>query len=293
MGEVIDENDLAPHIRYQHTHRPRRAGRARTISGRSRPRAPTPAKALRFTANFLWMCQGYYRHSEGYTPEWKGMADVQGPDRPSAELAGGSGLHGQARRRDRLGRDRGDADSGDRQRLARMSRCCSARRPTSAPGRNAIEIADELRELQVDETWIHEIVRRKILYDQAVFTRKSFEEPEAVKQELLVGGRAYLGPDYDIETHFTPKLPAVAAAHRLHSRWRPVPGRSSRGKASVVTDEIERFTENGHSAEVRQGTRGRHHRHRDRLQPLRARRHRLRHRRQAARSSPIPSPIAA
>ena len=31
--------------------------------------------------------------------------------------------------------------------------------------RNAIPIADELRELQVDESWIHEIVRRKILYE--------------------------------------------------------------------------------------------------------------------------------
>ena len=36
----------------------------------------------------------------------------------------------------------------------------------------------------------------------------------------------------------------MAAAHRLHSRRRLVPGIKS-GKASVVTDEIERFTEKG------------------------------------------------
>ena len=24
------------------------------------------------------MCQGYYRHSEGYTPEWEGMKDFKG-----------------------------------------------------------------------------------------------------------------------------------------------------------------------------------------------------------------------
>src|SRR6185503_15693419 len=45
-------------------------------------------------------------------------------------------------------------------------------------GRNAIEIADELRALQIDEAWIHEIVRRKILYEQSIFTRRSFSEPE-------------------------------------------------------------------------------------------------------------------
>jgi cation diffusion facilitator CzcD-associated flavoprotein CzcO len=72
-------------------------------------------------------------------------------------------------------------------------------------GRNAIALADELRELQTDEEWIHEIVRKKILYDQAVFTRRTFTEPEVVKQELLTGVRAYLGPDYDVATHFTPR----------------------------------------------------------------------------------------
>src|SRR5712691_12614981 len=65
-------------------------------------------------------------------------------------------------------------------------------------GRNAIVLADELRELQIDETWIHEIVRRKILHDQAVFTGRSFSEPEVVKEELLSGVRAYLWQDYDL-----------------------------------------------------------------------------------------------
>src|SRR6185437_3805940 len=31
-----------------------------------------------FTANFLWMCQGYYRHSEGYTPQWPEMDSFKG-----------------------------------------------------------------------------------------------------------------------------------------------------------------------------------------------------------------------
>ena len=72
-------------------------------------------------------------------------------------------------------------------------------------GRNAIPLADELRELQIDEAWIHEIVRKKILREQAVFTRRSFAEPEKVKAELLAAIRAHLGPDYDIATHFTPR----------------------------------------------------------------------------------------
>ncbi len=43
------------------------------------------------------------------------------------------------------------------------------------PGRNANDLADQLRQLEVDETWIHEIVRRKINYDMAAFTKMAFE----------------------------------------------------------------------------------------------------------------------
>jgi cation diffusion facilitator CzcD-associated flavoprotein CzcO len=111
-------------------------------------------------------------------------------------------------------------------------------------GRNAIAIADELRELGVDETWIHEIVRRKILRDQDVFTQRTFTEPEVVKQELLAGVRGYLGEKYDVEANFTPR----------YRPWRQriafIPDGDlfqgiSGGKASVVTDEIERFVETG------------------------------------------------
>ena len=77
MGEVIDENGLARHIRYRH--------RINAASWSSETRLWTIEAVDResgdnrtFTANFLWMCQGYYRHSEGYTPEWKGMEDYKG-----------------------------------------------------------------------------------------------------------------------------------------------------------------------------------------------------------------------
>ena len=80
------KRSLPPHPLPAHHHLGQMVER-RTISGPSTPSGPTPAKQLRFTANFFWMCQGYYRHTEGYTPEWKDMAQIQGPDRASAEMA--------------------------------------------------------------------------------------------------------------------------------------------------------------------------------------------------------------
>ncbi len=112
------------------------------------------------------------------------------------------------------------------------------------PGRNENELADQLRELEVDEAWIHEITRRKILKDQAEITRRAFEEPEVLKQELLEGVRAYLGPDFDVETHFTPSYRPWRQRIAFVPDGDIFQGIAS-GQASVVTDEIEKLTKTG------------------------------------------------
>ena len=242
MGEVIDDNGLAAHIRYRH-----RIHSAVWSSADNRwtldaTRLDT-GEALRFTANFLWMCQGYYRHAQGYTPQWQGMNDFKG--RIVHPQTWPTDLDYEGKNVVVIGSGATAATlvpniAGDCAHVTMLQRS-----PTYfIPARNANVLADELRQLQVDETWIHEIVRRKILFDQAQFTRRSFEEPEKVKQELLGGVRLFLGPDYDIDTHFTPR----------YRPWRQriafVPDGDlfrgiASGKASVVTDEIERFTEKG------------------------------------------------
>ena len=242
MGDVIGENDLDRHIRYNH-----RITSARWSSVDNRwtitaTRTNTGEQRF-FTANFLWMCQGYYRHSKGYTPEWPGMEAYQGdivhpqtwPE--DLEYAGknvvviGSGATSATLV---------PAIAADCEHVTVLQRS-----PTYfIPGRNKIELAETLRELDVDEEWIHEIVRRKILHDQAKFTRRSFDEPEKVKQELLDGVRSILGPEYDMESHFTPsyrpwrqRIAFVPDGDLFHG--------IASGKASVVTDEIDRFTEHG------------------------------------------------
>jgi cation diffusion facilitator CzcD-associated flavoprotein CzcO len=242
MGEVIDENDLGPHIRYRHTISSARWSSSENLWTIDATRTDT-GESVRFAANFLWMCQGYYRHSEGYTPEWDGMADFEGrivhpqtwPDdldyKGKKVVVIGSGATAATLI---------PAIATDCDHVTLLQRSPTYFRT----GRNAIELADELRQLEINEEWIHEIVRKRILFDQAVFTRRSFSEPEVVKQELLAGVRTYLGPDYDVATDFTPN----------YRPWRQriafIPDGDlfqgiSGGKASVVTDEIERFTQTG------------------------------------------------
>ena len=242
MGEVIEENDLARHIRYKHE--------IKTAEWSSRDNRWTidvvrsdTGETARFTANFLWMCQGYYRHSEGYTPKWKGMDKFKGRI-----------VHPQTWPEDLDYKGKNVIIIGSGATAATLAPAIAEdcahvtilqRSPTYfIPGRNENDLANTLREIGINEEWIHEIVRRKILFDQDVFTRRAVKEPEAVKQELLAGVRAYLGPDYDIEKHFTPS----------YRPWRQriafVPDGDifkgiKAGKASVVTDHIETFTEKG------------------------------------------------
>ena len=242
MGEVIDEHDLGCHMRYNHSissagwstdERRWTLDATRTDTGES----------VRFTCGFLWMCQGYYRHSEGYTPDWDGM------DRFAGEI-----VHPQSWP--------DDLDYAGKRVLVIGSGATAATLiPALAPdcehitmlqrsptfffsGRNVNEVADMLRELEIDEEWIHEIVRRKILQDHQAITKASVEFPELVREELLKGVREHLGDDFDIDTHFNPRY------RPWQQRIAFVPDGDlfkeiAKGKASVVTDEIDTFTEEG------------------------------------------------
>src|SRR4051812_36137871 len=62
MGEVISENGLKQHIRYSHKISSASWSSETNLWTVEAIRTDT-GEAVTFTANFLWMCQGYYRHS--------------------------------------------------------------------------------------------------------------------------------------------------------------------------------------------------------------------------------------
>ena len=248
LDEALDEQDIRRHIRYGHqvmtanwsgadkrwTLEVQRTGENGGGGG---------GETLRFTGDFLWMCQGYYRHSEGYTPDFPGRERFKGPV-----------VHPQTWPEDLDYKDKNVVVIGSGATAATMIPAMAGdcahvtmlqRSPTYFyPRPNSNEVADMLRELDVPDEWTHEIVRRKILFDQNTVIRRSFEEPDALRQELIAGARAYLGDDFDIETHFTPRYRpwrqrlAVVPDGDLFKAMRA-------GKASVATDQIESFTETG------------------------------------------------
>lgn len=241
MGEVIEEAGLNQHIRYRH-----RITAASWSSLENRWTIDVTkletGETIQMTCNFMWMCQGYYKHSEGFTPEWPNMGDYKGRI-----------VHPQTWPT--------DLDYTDKRILVIGSGATAAtlvpaiadkaahvtmlqRSPTYfVPGRNVNELADTLRQLEIKEEWVHEIVRRKTLFDQQQVTINSVAHPEIVKEVLLNGVKDLLPEGYDM-THFTPKY------RPWQQRIAFVPDGDlfkgiREGKASVVTDEIETFTATG------------------------------------------------
>lgn len=244
LDEALDEQDIRRHIRYGHeVVTANWSSEAKRWTLEVRRKGDSGDEMLRFTCDFLWMCQGYYRHAEGYTPDFPGRERFKGPV-----------VHPQTWPEDLDYKGKNVVVIGSGATAATMIPAMAGdcahvtmlqRSPTYFyPRPNSNEVADMLRELDIPDEWTHEIVRRKILFDQNTVIRRSFEEPDALRQELIAGARAYLGDDFDIETHFTPSY------RPWRQRLAVVPDGDlfkciRAGKASVVTDQIESFTETG------------------------------------------------
>lgn len=241
MGEVIEENGIDDHINYGHTitgchwSSDENLWTVEAINGGGEKQT--------FTANFLWMCQGYYSHEKPYTPDWDGMDDFAGRI-----------VHPQLWPDDIDLKDKRVVVIGSGATAATVvpaiaDECAHVtllqRSPTYFfPKGNENELADRLREIGIDEPTVHRVVRQQINYDQEVIVQRCIDEPEVVKAELFEAAKEYLGPDIDLSPHFTPSY------RPWQQRVAFLPDgdlfvKIREGKVSAVTDTIDRFTEKG------------------------------------------------
>lgn len=204
--------------------------------------ARSDGQTLRLTCNFLYMCSGYYDYAEGYMPGWPGM-----------ERFGGKIVHPQKWPE--------DLDYKDKRVIVIGSGATSV---TLVPA--MAETAKHVIMLQRSPTYIlalpsqdfianflrgkvparvaYNLVRWKNVLIAMYLYTKARRKPEQVKRWLLRLAQEALGSDYDVRKHFTPRY------NPWDQRLCFIPDgdlfRAIRaGKASVVTDEIETFTEKG------------------------------------------------
>src|SRR5438876_6828717 len=245
VRETAAENGIDKKIRFNH--RVKRASWSSrdarwTVEAERSAGGEGAAEIVRFTCNFLFMCSGYYKYEEGYTPEFSGRGDFTGPI-----------VHPQKwpEDLDYAGKRVVVIGSGATAVTLVPAMARSAghvtmlqRSPTyivSLPAEDPI--ANFLRR-RLPAKLAYAIVRWKnVLLTMASF-QLSRRRPRVAKWLIRRGVERRLPPGYDIDTHFKP------AYGPWHQRLCLVPDGDlfeaiNEGRASICTDQIDTFTESG------------------------------------------------
>jgi monooxygenase len=195
-----------------------------------------------YTCNYLSMCSGYYSYREGYTPDFAGRERFRG--RIVHPQAWPDDLDVDGKRVVVIGSGATAmtlvpvlADTAAHVTMLQRS-------PTYvAAGPDVDVIANGLRKVLPDKL-AYAITRKKNTAMQQLMYKRMRKNPDKARDFLVKRVRKALGPDYDVETHFTP------AYAPWDQRLCLVPNGDLfeaivDGSATVVTDVIDTFTETG------------------------------------------------
>ncbi len=196
----------------------------------------------RLTCSFLWMCSGYYDYEAGYLPEFAGQERFKGrivhPQKWTDDIdyAGkrvvviGSGATA-------VTLVPAMAEKAEHVTMLQRSPTYMVARPSQDKLANRLRRRLPIKLAYWATRW------RNVLLGM-YFYQMCKRKPDKVKSLLLGGVRQMLGPDYDVDRHFTPRY------NPWDQRLCLVPDADffraiRRGKVSIVTDHIESFTETG------------------------------------------------
>ncbi len=199
-------------------------------------------KTFQFACNFLCMCSGYYDYAQGYMPGWPGMDRYQG--RIVHPQSWPEDLDYRGKRIVVIGSGATAVTLVPALAQAAAHVTMLQRSPTYVVARPVDDAAANWIRRLLPIRLALRVIRWKNILLGMYFYNLSRRRPDRVKQEILRLVREQLGPDYDVEKHFTPRY------NPWDQRLCVVPDADlfvaiRSGKASVVTDEIETFTEGG------------------------------------------------
>jgi len=194
------------------------------------------------TCNFIYSCTGYYRYDQGFTPDF-----------PDAEKFKGQIVHPQLwpQDLDYTGKRIVVIGSGATAITLVPSLAKTAghvtmlqRSPTYVLSRPDEDAVSQKLRRWFPEQLAYDLTRWKNVTAQAMLFQLSRRFPNYVKKLIRKVVHGWMGDDFAIDTHFNPSYKP------WDQRLCLVPNgdlfRSLRkGTSSIVTDHIERFTENG------------------------------------------------
>jgi monooxygenase len=241
VNDTADHYRIREHIRFRH-HVKRACWSSAEARWLVEAERTDTGESVRFSCNWLHMCSGYYNYQEVYDPEFAGK------DRFLGTI-----VHPQfwPENLDYSGRKVVVIGSGatavtivpemakDAAHVVMLQRS-----PTYMVSRPSEDImANNLRRVLPSKV-AYGITRWKNVLLQMFFFNLARKRPARVKERLLEEVKKLLPEGYDIDTHFTPRY------NPWDQRLCLVPDADmfeaiSNGSASIVTGEIDSFTERG------------------------------------------------
>jgi monooxygenase len=195
-----------------------------------------------FRARFLYMCCGYFSYADGHRPEFPGEADFRGMV-----------LHPQfwPENLDYSGKRVVVIGSGATAVTLVPEMAKSAahvtmlqRSPTYVVTRPSIDRLALWLRRRLPGATAYRLARWKNVLLAMFFYQLARRRPAQMKKRIIDMARTQVGPEFDVDTHFTPRY------NPWDQRMCLVPDgdlfqRIREGSAAVVTDGIECFTERG------------------------------------------------
>lgn len=241
INETATENGIDQHIRYQHLVRKANWSDSKATWAVDIERADS-GEICTIHCNFIMVCAGYYSYESGYTPEFNGL------DRFRGDI-----VHPQAWPDDLDYRKRKVVVIGSGAtavtlvpEMAKQAEhvVMLQRSPTYMVSRPDTDVVANLLRKILPEKIAYAITRWKNIRFQQMVYRRSRTDPDMVRNQLLAMVKKEMGPGYDVEQHFTPRYDP------WDQRLCLVPNSDffqavRSGNASIVTDNIDTFTEKG------------------------------------------------
>jgi cation diffusion facilitator CzcD-associated flavoprotein CzcO len=239
VREAAAEHGVDRHIRFGHA-----VERAEwdTTQARWTIHARCKGEVVRLTARFLMTCAGYYKYAQSHVPEWTGMKRFKGPLVVPQFWPENLDYSGKRVVVIGSGATAVTIVPAMAEKAAHVTML--QRSPTymvSRPGQD--ELANRLRKL-LPAKLAYDLVRTRNVLLQLLFYKLARSRPEKTKERLLALLRPELPEGFDIKKHLTPRYAP------WDQRLCLVPDNDffkalKSGAASIVTDEIESFTETG------------------------------------------------
>jgi cation diffusion facilitator CzcD-associated flavoprotein CzcO len=196
----------------------------------------------RFTCNFLYMCSGYYDYAKGHQPDFPGAARFGGRIVHPQQWPGSLDYAGKRIAVIGSGATAVTLAPALAEKAAHVT--IVQRSPSYVVARPSADGFTRRARRWLPGRLADAAIRWKDVLVGASGYRLSKRRPALVRRALMAETRRALGPEFDVEKHFSPSYPpwdqrmCLAPDGDLFAAMRS-------GRLSVVTDRIECFTETG------------------------------------------------